>query len=85
VVTLLEPTELTDLAACDLGKEVRRRFMEWHHWPIADALVPDTAFEEAWPERSARLRALLDAGARNLIHCQAYVVGLPRSDPRRSA
>jgi ADP-ribosyl-[dinitrogen reductase] hydrolase len=44
VVTLVEPFELEELRIARLGEEVRRRFMEWHHWPIRDASPPDAAF-----------------------------------------
>ena len=70
VVTLVEPHELQSLGITALGAEVRRRHMEWHHWPIADYNVPDAEFEAAWPARSAALRALLECGGRILIHCK---------------
>lgn len=70
VVTLTEQFELEDLQVPTLGEEVRRRFMEWHHWPISDYSIPDTAFEAVWPENSRRLRNLLEAGSRILIHCK---------------
>jgi hypothetical protein len=44
VVTLLEPAEIADLQVRDLGKEVRRRFMEWHHWPIEDVSSRRTSY-----------------------------------------
>jgi ADP-ribosyl-[dinitrogen reductase] hydrolase len=70
VVTLIEETELQELEIWDLEKEVRRRFMEWHHLPIRDVSVPDAAFERSWIVDAARLQALLDAGANVLIHCR---------------
>ena len=70
VVTLVEAHELDALAIADIGKEMRRRHMEWHHWPIGDYQVPDAAFMGAWPERSAMLRGLLARGCRVLIHCK---------------
>src|SRR4051812_45878799 len=36
VVTLVEQHELDTLGIAGLGAEVRRRHMEWEHWPIAD-------------------------------------------------
>src|SRR4051812_40839992 len=45
VVTLVEPHELDALRIPRLGEEVRRRHMEWHHWPIRDYSVPDASFE----------------------------------------
>ncbi len=70
VVTLVEPHELDSLGIAALGAEVRRRHMEWHHWPIQDYSVPDAAFEAAWPARSIMLRTLLACSGRVLIHCK---------------
>ena len=70
VVTLVEKHELDSLGIAALGAEVRRRHMEWHHWPIQDYGVPDVAFEAAWPGRSAILRSLLACDGRVLIHCK---------------
>lgn len=70
IITLIEQFELEDLKVPKLGEEVKRRFMEWHHWQISDYSVPDDEFEASWPENSARLRRLLEAGSRILIHCK---------------
>ena len=70
VVTLVEPHELDSLGIAALGAEVRRRHMQWHHWPIQDYGVPDETFEAAWPARSVMLRSLLACGGRVLVHCK---------------
>lgn len=70
VVTLVEQHELETLGIANLGAEVRRRHMEWHHWPIQDYGTPDAAFAEAWTARSAALRSLLACGGHILIHCK---------------
>ena len=70
VVSLVEQTELEALRITGIGAEVRRRHMEWHHWPIRDGDVPDAVFEAAWPARSALLRSLIACGSRVLIHCK---------------
>ena len=70
VVTLVEAHELETLGIQHLGEEVRRRHMDWYHWPIKDYGVPDTLFEAAWPTRSAQLRSLIAGGGRVLIHCK---------------
>ena len=70
VVTLMEAAELERYRIPEIGAEVRARFMEWHHLPIRDVDVPDAAFEAAWPQHSARLRSLVAAGNRVLIHCR---------------
>src|SRR4051812_9864368 len=48
VVTLVEPHELRALEIADIGHEVRKRHMEWHHWPIRDVSVPSAGFEATW-------------------------------------
>ena len=70
VVTLMEADELVRYRIAGIGEEVRARFMEWHHLPIIDGQVPDPAFDAEWPARSARLRALVAAGNRILVHCR---------------
>jgi ADP-ribosyl-[dinitrogen reductase] hydrolase len=70
VVTLVEQFELEALHIADMGAEVRRRFMEWHHLPIQDVSTPDAAFEAAWPAHSIGLRSLLETGGRVLVHCK---------------
>ncbi|AWN34390.1 ADP-ribosylglycohydrolase family protein [Methylobacterium radiodurans] len=70
VVTLMQADELDRYRISAIGEEVRTRFMEWHHLPIRDVDVPDAAFEAGWPRHSARLRALVAAGNRVLVHCR---------------
>lgn len=70
VVTLVTARELVDLKIPTLGNEVRSRFMEWHHLPIEDYHAPDATFEAAWTLASRRLRTLLEAGNRVLVHCK---------------
>jgi protein-tyrosine phosphatase len=70
VVTLVEEPELHGLEIWELEAEVRGGFMEWHHLPIRDVSIPDAAFERSWPANAARLHALIDAGANELIHCR---------------
>ena len=70
VVTLVEAHELAALGITRLGAEVRRRHMQWRHWPIGDYQVPGAALEAAWPAHSAELRSLMARGGRVLIHCK---------------
>ncbi len=70
VVTLAEAHELDALGIAAIGAEVRRRHMEWHHWPIGDVQVPGAGFMAEWPGRSAALRGLLARGGRVLLHCK---------------
>ncbi len=70
VVTLMTAEELGRYRIPNLGEEVRARFMEWHHHPIEDNHAPDAIFEAAWPNASRRLRALVSAGNRVVVHCR---------------
>lgn len=70
VVTLLEAHELRELKIVELGTEVARRNMEWHHWPIVDGCCPSAEFDSAWPMRSRKLLHLLQAGANVIVHCK---------------
>jgi ADP-ribosyl-[dinitrogen reductase] hydrolase len=70
VVTLTEMHELVALRITELGSEVRRRHMEWHHLPIRDHDIPDAAGNAEWPALSAGLRGLLSRGCRVLVHCK---------------
>jgi ADP-ribosyl-[dinitrogen reductase] hydrolase len=70
VVTLLEERELQDLQITELAEQVRRRHMEWHHWPIEDFAVPSPDFASTWDANSARIRSLLETGANVLVHCK---------------
>jgi protein-tyrosine phosphatase len=70
VVTLVEADELRELKISTLGEEVQLRRMEWFHWPIKDYGIPDSEFEASWPTRSTKLRSILAAGGRVLIHCK---------------
>jgi ADP-ribosyl-[dinitrogen reductase] hydrolase len=66
----MEQHELRRYSIEPIGSEVRRRNMDWHHWPIVDGGVPEAAFNLAWPKRSEMLCRLLAAGGRVLIHCR---------------
>jgi ADP-ribosyl-[dinitrogen reductase] hydrolase len=69
VVTLLEDQEHA-LGIAQLGQEVRRRHMEWHHLPIADISVPSERFESTWADDTSRIQSLLERGWNVLIHCK---------------
>lgn len=70
VLTLLENHEMARLGIANLGDEVRRRNMAWLHLPIRDVDTPSPGFEARWPAESARVRGLLAAGDKVLIHCR---------------
>ncbi|MBP0447443.1 cyclin-dependent kinase inhibitor 3 family protein [Roseomonas sp. SSH11] len=70
VVTLMEEHELARYRVAAMGEEVRARGMAWLHLPIADADVPDEAFEALWLEAGPRLLAWLGEGRRILLHCR---------------
>lgn len=70
VVTLIEEHEFAMLSVTDLGQAVRDHHMTWHHLPIRDVSVPDEAFEDAWTQVGAGLRAILRDGFNVLVHCK---------------
>jgi len=71
VVTLIEPAEIKRLGVTNLPEVIKSKRMMWFHLPIPDCGVPDTATLEAWRAHSPQLHALLESGAKILIHCRA--------------
>ncbi|MCQ8127881.1 cyclin-dependent kinase inhibitor 3 family protein [Methylomonas rivi] len=70
VLTLVEPAELNALKVPQLGHEIRRRGIEWHHLPIADFSVPTQAFEQQWVTQGREIREMLRNGDDVLVHCK---------------
>lgn len=70
VVTLVEAHELELLGVASLGADLARRGIAWHHLPIVDFGVPDSAFEAAWNEAGADIHARLDRGETLVVHCR---------------
>ena len=70
VLTLVEPAELRMLAVPDLGHEIQRRGLLWHHLPIADYSVPGAKFEAQWAIHGREIRRLLRRGDDILVHCK---------------
>ncbi|KFZ38094.1 phosphatase [Shewanella mangrovi] len=70
VLTLVEQHELISLKVADLGAEVQRRDMQWHHLPIADYSVPGAAFETSWQTEGLHLRQLLRQQRDIVVHCK---------------
>jgi predicted protein tyrosine phosphatase len=70
VLTLVEPAELKALKVPQLGHEIRRRGIEWHHLPIADFSVPTQAFEQQWARQGFKIREMLRNGEDLLVHCK---------------
>jgi ADP-ribosyl-[dinitrogen reductase] hydrolase len=52
-----------------LRDETREMAIEWHHLPIRDVGVPDECFKQAWIESGPRLRGILAAGGKIVVHC----------------
>ncbi|MFF7710739.1 ADP-ribosylglycohydrolase family protein [Pseudomonas sp. NPDC007930] len=76
VVTLMPSTELATLQVARLGEQVEARDMLWFHLPIEDQQLPGDDFERAWVYAGVRLRQLIAAGSKVLLHCRS---GLGRS------
>jgi ADP-ribosyl-[dinitrogen reductase] hydrolase len=70
VVTLIEAHEFLMLGVEDLGEQVRRRGLEWHHLPIVDVQPPDERFETGWRTAGPKLLGYLRDGGRVLVHCR---------------
>lgn len=70
VVTLVEDHELRSLGVTEIAHAVAQRHMAWLHLPIRDISVPTAAFEAAWDEVGAGLRARLRDGFSILVHCK---------------
>ena len=70
VVTLVEDHELERLQVTRLGQAVQEQHMAWHHLPLRDGSIPGPAFEAAWLEAGAGLRAILRDGSNVLLHCK---------------
>jgi len=69
VVTLMEDHELHRFKVPGMGDEVEAKGMDWYPLPIQDGGVPDASFERAWSYAGHRLRSLLTAGKREVVHC----------------
>ncbi len=70
VVTLIEDHEFELLHVRNLGVEVEARGMEWLHLPIVDVAIPDARFEQGWIVAGPKVRRILLAGGKVLIHCR---------------
>jgi ADP-ribosyl-[dinitrogen reductase] hydrolase len=70
LVTLIEDHEFIDLSVLDLGDKAEGLGLEWHHLPIKDVNIPRGEFRDAWAYSGHRLRSLLRAGKKIVIHCK---------------
>lgn len=67
VVTLLEHEEAEKFGVNDaIFKE---RNIEWYHCPIEDFHPPGDAFEDKWADAGPKVRAMLCAGEKVVVHC----------------
>lgn len=75
VITLVEEKEFALLGVPDFAAAMESACVaagvRWVQVSIADAGVPDRAFELAWIDVGAFARAALAAGGRVLLHCRA--------------
>lgn len=71
VVTLMSDSELSSLKVDGLGADVESRGIAWLQLPVPDQGLPDKAFERQWVYAGLRLRQLLQAGKRVLVHCRS--------------
>lgn len=66
ILTLVEEHELEKLGVSNLGEKVAEHGMVWMHYPIVDGRVP----AEDVDHLRSRLKMLMNAGARILVHCK---------------
>lgn len=69
VLTLMSKDELSAFKVAQLGDEVENRGMLWFQLPVANHHLPDADFECRWVYAGVRLRGLLRAGKKVLVHC----------------
>jgi ADP-ribosyl-[dinitrogen reductase] hydrolase len=70
-IALLEDHEFPRLGIARFRQDVAESGVPWEFAPIVDGGVPDAEFELAWRELGPRVRSILRAGGRVLIHCRA--------------
>lgn len=68
LVTLMEAHELVRYQVADLPSRLPAGLTHFH-LPIPDGGIPDPAWERAWTSAGARIRELLGAGGKVVIHC----------------
>lgn len=69
LVSLIEDHEFRAVQVVDLPRKTTSMGIEWYHLPIQDMGVPGATFEEAWIKIGSRLRELLKARQRIVLHC----------------
>jgi hypothetical protein len=69
-ITLMEDHEFAVLGVPHFRRDVAASGIPWVFAPIVDGGIPDAAFERAWLELGPRVRGILRAGGRVLIHCR---------------
>lgn len=69
VVTLTESHELKNLGVENLGQEVEKSGLKWHHLPIVDRCAPADPFELQWEKIGLELHGNLHKGNLIVLHC----------------
>jgi ADP-ribosyl-[dinitrogen reductase] hydrolase len=69
VVTLMESHELKNLGVKNLGHEIEKSGLKWHHLPIVDRCAPADPFELQWEIVGEELRNNLLKGELIVLHC----------------
>lgn len=70
VLTLVEEHEMRQLNVPDLGRQLVKQGIDWHHLPIVDEQPPASAFARRWPKAVAASLDLLEQGHKVLVHCR---------------
>ena len=69
VVTLMESHELKNLGVKNLGHEIEKSGLKWHHLPIVDRCAPADSFELQWEKVGLELQSNLHKGDLIVLHC----------------
>lgn len=76
VISFIEQHEFDAKNLPPFGRELAQLGTAWRHYPIDDFSVPTPDFQRNWDERLHEITAILETGARVLLHCRG---GLGRS------
>lgn len=70
IVSLTEQSEMDAACVGHLGRVLADLNIAWEHMPIVDFGIPDTGADKQWAELRKRVRSILDARGRVLVHCK---------------
>ncbi|WP_114283863.1 dual specificity protein phosphatase family protein [Candidatus Halocynthiibacter alkanivorans] len=69
VLTMTSQAELRSRGAADLGADLKRAGIGWHHLPVMDFGSQSERLQQGWAQASTEAHAVLADGGRVLAHC----------------